>query len=382
MRRAHTIVRFHPFALLVRTGQWPGHSMFRLVAVIAATTVLWGLATLLSRRAHGERVERGARAAATGEAALGEGQLPLAVSALREAVVLEPDRPAYRLALARALVATGLDKEALPYVNDVLRHSPVDGEANLVLARILQRTGSTDEAEAAYYRAIFGRWAPDQLQSRQHARLELVQLYRATGQTERLRSAVQELSAAFPGDRGLQIQAAGYLLDIGSVDEAARILEDVVTRFADPGDALTRLAEAELRRGHHAAAYQAALRAVAHDRTDADARTIRDRAARVLSIDPSLPRLSAAERTRRIRRLLGEAQDRLAACDVPPDATPDALALSVERWLRRPQRDSDVGYALLAAMARRLRERCPAPPADDATGLVLIALTEDNDRGH
>lgn len=374
----------HPETLLqfVRDRWSPRPSLARLLAVSAATAMLWAMATLLARQAHDERLRRGQRAAAAGEASLASGQLSQAVVDLREAVVLEPDRQSYRLALARALVAEGRDKEALPYVNDVLRQSPVDGEASLVLARILRGTGSTAEAETAYYRAIFGRWAPEQLASRHQARLELIDLYETTGEIDRLRNALQELSAAFPGDRGLQTHAAERLLAIGSADEAVRVLRGVVTRFADPGDAWTRLANAELRRGNHAAAYQAALSAVARDGADRDARAVRDLTARVLSLDPSLPRLSASERYRRTRRLLGDAQARLAACPAAPGAAPDAVATAVDGWLRQSRRDGDVGYALLAATARQIRDRCPAPPADDATGVVLRGLTEDDRRAY
>ena len=148
-------------------------------------------------------------------------------------------------------------------MNDVLRQEPVHGEADLVLARILRDTGASTEAESAYYRAIFGRWAPAQLASRQQARLELVALYEQAGDTARLRAALLELSAAFPGDRGLQLHAAQELLASGFADEAVGVLQGVVSRFADPGDALARLADTELHRGNHVGAYEAALRAVA-----------------------------------------------------------------------------------------------------------------------
>ena len=349
--------------------------------MLLATTVLWGAATLLARAAHEQRIRRGERAAAAGEAALEAGRLSEAAIALREAVVLEPDHPAYRLALARTLVAQGLNTEALPYVNDVLRQSPVDGQANLVLARIQRATGSPADAETAYYRAIFGRWAPEQLASRQQSRLELIALYEQTGNTARLRTALLELSAAFPGDRGLQLLAARQLLAAGSADEAARVLQGVVSRFADPGDARTRLAEAELRRGNHAAAYQAALRAVDHDPRDRSARAIRDLAARVLSLDPSLPRLSIAERNRRTRRLLADATSRLDSCLGAAANTSDpSVTRSVDRWLRQPGADADVGYALLEAAARRIQDKCPAPPPDDATGLVLHGLIDEAHR--
>ncbi len=333
---------------------------------------------MLAGAAHDQRLQRGERAAAAGEAALAAGRAPQAVAQLREAVALEPDHPGYRLALAKALVAAGRNREALPYVNEVLRQTPVDGEASLVLARILRATGDTTDAEAAYYRAIFGRWAPDQLASRQQARLELVALYEATGATTSLRAALLELSAAFPGDQGLQRHAAQQLRASGFDEDAVRVLHGIIERFADPGDAVTMLAETELRRGNHAAAYEAALDAVARNPRNQAARALRDLAARVLSLDPSLPRLSAAERTRRTRRLLADVRDRLTACDPADDTTPDAsIERSIDRWLRQRRGDVDVGYALLEAAARQLRTRCPAPAADDATALVLGSLVRE-----
>ncbi|MCC6161729.1 MAG: tetratricopeptide repeat protein [Acidobacteria bacterium] len=347
----------------------------RLATVLVLVLLLWVAASVLTRTAHDQRTRRVARAAGAGERALADGHPEAAASALREAVGLEPDRADHRLALARALVAGGHDREALPYVNEVLRQAPVDGEANLVLARILRTTGANTEAESAYYKAIFGRWAPDRFAGRQQARLELVALYEETGDTARLRAALLELSAAFPGDRTLQMHAADRLLAIGSVDEAARVLRSAMERFADPGDAPARLAMAEVRRGNAAAAYDIARRALARDAQDAAARAARDLAASVLSIDPSLPRLSGAERTRRTRRLLAEASNRLESCDAAGTAGgPVTLPVAARRWLGQPRADADAGYALLEALARRLRERCPAPTDTDAIGLVLGRL--------
>ena len=149
-------------------------STLRVAVVGLVLLCLWGAASWLARTAHHQRLQRGARAAATGIADLESGRVAQAVASLREAVVLEPDHADYRLALARALVAQDRDREAEPYLLDVLRRDPVRGEANLVLARIRRDAGDETEAQSAYYRAVYGRWSTEQQEPRREARLELI----------------------------------------------------------------------------------------------------------------------------------------------------------------------------------------------------------------
>ena len=338
---------------------------------------LWIGAALLSRASHDQRVRRGQRAAAQAADALRAGRPAEAVRALRDAVAFEPDRAAYRLALAKALVASGQPAEAEPYVHEALRQQPVDGEANLVLARILRQAGSVEDAERAYYRAVYGRWDRDALSQRMAARLELVSLYRDAGQRHRLRAALLELSAAFPGDRTLQLQAGRELLAEGFADDAARQLRAVVERFAEPGEALGLLARAEFASGNYIEAYAAAGRAVRQDPRDTSSARLRSLAARVLTLDPDQPRLSTRERTRRAAVLLTEARERLRACPAGPPSTASSSPVPlVTAWLDDRSRDADVGRALLAAAATALAQRCPKVAEDDALGLVLRGLAE------
>jgi len=260
-----------------------------------------------------------------------------------------------------------------PYVSEALRQSPVDGESNLVLARLLVQQGDATEAESAYYRAIYGRWSPAAQPLRRQARLELVGLYRRTGQTARLRAALLELSNAFPGDRDLQLQAGRDLLDAGFPDDAARQLRIVDERFADPGRAPVLLARAEFARRRYVQAFAVAGRALHRLPGDAEATRVRTLAARVLALDPDQPRLSAARRAARVRGLLDDVRGRLSTCTPSASETSPVVA-TIDRWLARPGGDVEVGRSLLQAAADDWRTTCPVPAEDDAAGRVLNDL--------
>ncbi|BCS34968.1 hypothetical protein TBR22_A41940 [Luteitalea sp. TBR-22] len=348
----------------------------RAYAGLAAILVgLWLAAGALSGAAHQQRHRRSTQLGAEGSIALEQGRHGEAAYLLRQAVALEPDDPALRLTLGKALAGLDRPQEALPYVKDVLAADPVNGEANLVLARLLRRTGDDDGAEAAYYRAIYGRWRSGQQGLRVQPRLELVSLFRDAGRRERLRAALLELSGAFPGDRALQLQAGRELLEAGFADDAARLLRTLVERFADPGAGVSLLAEAEFARGHLIDAYAAAGRALARDPGDRAAARLHRLSARILSLDPDQPRISSSARRDRIRHLLIEARSRLVAC-APPSATAASPTIlpAVDRWVTRRSADVEVGRALLAAAASSVAQQCPAPAKDDAAGLLLQQL--------
>lgn len=351
----------------------------RLRAVLVALVViaLWAAASVLARTAHHERVERAALAMAAGTAAVGAGRGTEAVALLRDAVALDPLRPEYRLELGKALFVVGRLEEAEPYVYEVLRRTPVDGESNLVLARILARQGNQAEAESAYYRAIYGRWSTAAQPLRRQARLELIALYRSQGATARLRAALLELSNAFPGDRELQLQAGRDLLAAGFADDAARQLRLIDERFADPGRAPVLLARAEFARRHYVEAYEAAGRALVRLPADPEAAAIHALSARVLSLDPDQPRLSPARRAARVRALLTDVHRRLGACGEVDGPEAARLLATLTRWLARRGSDVEVGRSLLQAAATRWATTCPDASETDAAGRVLTDLATD-----
>ena len=193
---------------------------------------------------------------------------------------------------------------------------------------------------------------------------------------ERVRSEFIQLAEAFPGDLPLQLRVGRSLLAAGDVDDAARVFRRVTERFADPGSAFADLADAALARHEYIAAFEAATRALARNPADKASAERRTLAAAVLALDPTQPRLSAGERTKRLGRLLGAARERLVACDgaTPASADSDVMPM-LDRWLASSRgqqlEEADLGMALLGAASRRVAERCPPGTAPDAVDLVL-----------
>lgn len=351
---------------------------WRFATVASFIGILWIAASYLTALAHEQRVTRAQASAARAASAAAVGDRDEAVALLRAAVGLAPRQPEYRLSLAKALVAIGRPTEAEPYVQEVLRQQPVNGEANLVLARIYDQAGNRDEAERTYYQAIYGRWASAAQPLRMRARLELVEHYRRLGDRSHLRAALLELSSAFPGDRELQLQAGRDLLADGFVDDAARQLRVVTERFSKAGDANALLARAEFARRHYVDAYEAAGRALADDPSGAAMIEMRALTARILALDPDQPRLSSRERLSRLRVLLGDVRERLATCDGRADIA--SLRPLIDQWLKRQDTDGALGRTLLEAASRQLPATCLPSPHDSAVGRLLADLGSEAPR--
>jgi predicted Zn-dependent protease len=354
-----------------------GRPVLRAVAVAAVVVLLWSISTLLTGEYRSRKVARAARAAERGRVDLNERLPDAAVARLRDAVALDPGRIPYRLDLAQALLAIGQIGEATTYLHDVLREDPVNGDANLALARIYDAQGNVPEAETAFYRAIYGRWGPDAQDARVQARLELIAFLRRTADPDRVRAELLRLATAFPGDLALQVHAGRSLLEMGLPDEAAHVFETAGARFAEPGGAFAGLAEAEFRRGNYTAALAAARRALQVDPGDRDSAARRDLATTLLAMDPTQPRLSVRERTARIAALLARVRPLLDACQEagPIDDGDGDLRGLVDAWLGRTRgrqvAEVDAGFRLLETAARELTGRCRQDGGDQVLDLML-----------
>ena len=122
--------------------------------------IVMGIVTGVAARAYHDARHRGARAQfEQGEAAANAGRTAEALEHYRAALALDRDHAEYRRALAIALISLRRTAEAETHLEQLLEFDPVDGEANLLLARIAAGRGAFTETEAFYQRAIYGRWA-------------------------------------------------------------------------------------------------------------------------------------------------------------------------------------------------------------------------------
>ena len=81
----------------------------------------------------------------------------LAVQSGRSALVVAPDQPSVRLALARTLVDSGRNAEAIDELQRALARQPNNDEARRQLGRALAASGRLDEAVAEWRKAIGSR---------------------------------------------------------------------------------------------------------------------------------------------------------------------------------------------------------------------------------
>lgn len=352
-----------------------------MLGVVIFLGTLWTATALLTREYRIHKLYRAERAADSGRSALATGESASALAKFRQAVALDPSRPAYRLDLSRALAALGYLPEATSHLSDILRRDPVNGPANLAMARVHRAAGRLAEGETYYYRAIYGLWSADEQQTRVDTRLELIELLQQTANRDRVRAEFTQLATAFPGDLALQIRIGRSLLMLGFLDEAARVFRVAAGRFAEPGASLAGLAGAEFARGDYVAALDAAERALTLDASDAESIRWRDTAAEVLAMDPTRPRLSTRERARRLHVVIEQANEWLTSC---VDATAESenstdLQSQAEQFLKgvnRQQGDHyDVGLGLAEELARAVLTHCPNRANQaDAVALLLRKL--------
>ena len=352
--------------------------------LIAACVAMFVFTRDMSVRLDAAKAQDAATWYVEGQQLLLGAEFDEAVDAFRSATVAQVDNLDYSLGLAEALVAAERNDEARGLLLKLRAVTPETAAVNSYLARVEADGGAVDEAVRYYRSALQGIWPAGQEDARRMLRVELIRFQLKHGDREGALFEILILSANSPG--GLFGILVGQLfLDAGSAQEALESFEQVISDEPENGPALAGAGEALFELEDYARARRFLASAVDHDAASERVAERLEVATFVLSTDPTAPRLSTAERQRRLQVGLDRVIERLQAC-VESATEPAALMemLDEVNTMRTELRPGsvgrepdlpDIGLALIG------RAETAAAPCAEATALdQALVLIEQRRR--
>lgn len=309
------------------------------------------------------------------------GHLDDAVRALRRAVALRRDSTEYRLALADTLAQSGRADAAAVVLLGLRERRADDPLINLRLARLAGAGARTDDAVRYYQSALYGSWDVDATDARLDARREFVRYLLDQQQQGRALSELLILAANLPSDPDALVGLGDLFLRAGDPARALESFSRAATLTPHSEVARTGAGRAAFALGD----YRRAARLLANAPARTDAAEQGAIAGFVVRLDPLAPRLSLAERVRRVAALLERAMSRAARCEADKrrrelqaraEVTQRQLGTTVRRGAVEEVEDAlDVANALTSAAD----ESCAAEgPLDRA--ILLIASRHESEQ--
>jgi tetratricopeptide (TPR) repeat protein len=300
-----------------------GISPRNLAALFVVMTLLFAATEYLSRAYRSERGMRARRYFETGRALAAKGQPDEAIEQYRRALAIDRASRQYRLALALALVELGRVNEAQNHLNELLQADPTHGVANRMLARIAAQQGRTEAAITYYHRAIYGYWPERPDENRTEARFELVDLLGKTGaRKQAVAQLLQLLDAVAEKDLEAKSRIGRQFLEYGAPTQASEVFRDILRSERQNAAASAGYGEAEFQLGNYRAAQSALRRAIRANADDTSARSRLELVDQILTMDPTLRGLGAAEQHRRSREVLQSTVKAVEQCFASQDAQP------------------------------------------------------------
>lgn len=261
--------------------------------------------------AHARRVSDAAAWYTRGMQALDEGRMDEAIDALGRARALDRDRDVHHLSFATALARAGQHEASRQVLLALRAARPEQPDVNLGLAELAAARGDSESAVRHFQRALYGEWAPEALDARERVRVRLIEYQLANGMRDQAVAQLMLLAADLPLDATRQIEAARLFMAaaeparaLDHYTRALQVVPDDAVAIAGAGDAAFELGDFAAARGYYAR--------VPTDREDIAEK--RELVRLVLANDPLQPRLSNAERRRRLAVGRTRAQVLIAAC--------------------------------------------------------------------
>jgi tetratricopeptide (TPR) repeat protein len=345
----------------------------RLIILTTIATLAFVGTRALAQRAEHLAVEDAAAWYVRGRELLNESNAEAAAVAFRRATMKHRGEKRYVLALADALGRSGNLDPAARALLGLRELSPEDVEVNLALARLARAGGDSAEAIRYYQHAIYAPAAT--AASSRDLRFELVEFLLETNQLARADSEIIAASIDLPDDPSVRLALAGLFLRAANPARAAEQYELVLKQDPTQLAALEGAVESAFALGDYrrVAGYRlpdsASSDVVAHQLV----------AREVMARDPLAPRLSAAERRRRLLLNLTYIEGRWKSCyaaEDPPAAFPESL-VELRRSARRAAigRDTEAleaGLVIIDQLRQRLEQACgPTTPVDQALTIII-----------
>lgn len=321
-----------------------------------------------------------------------------AIESLREAVTNDRNDRQLAFALATTLAAAGKDEEARNALLRLRDATPEDPKINVQLARLSARQSDIPEATRYYHHSLYGVWTGANIESqRREVRLELIHLLMANGNRNQALAELLVMGSEAPRTAEAQLELAGLFNEL---NDGTRALDHYLAAAAiDPKnfDAQRGAGETAFRLGDYRAAarYLAQALGVAPKEDAPAVTTLLDVARKVESLDPLAPRISTAERLRRLSAALDRVAARLGSCiDAEKNGGAfgplsleklqgDARAMRTAVTMNSLRRDPELlraGADLVFALEETAAEWCGEPEGADRALLLAGRKHEGGER--
>lgn len=350
------------------------NTLLLVVTLVLVTTALFGIDFGLAGVERAESASSAARYYDEGRRSLSAGRAAEAIQDFQRAHALARDNRAYDVGLIEALIAARRYADAGTALNTLLGSDPNDGEANLLMARVMVANNDIAQAKAYYHRAIYGAWAGDSSARRLQVRMELVDLLAAHLDQKELLAELLPIQDETRSDAALSKRIAHLFLVAGSPGRAADAYKALIRTHPHTSDLYAGLGDAELETGSYQAAQAAFLNAFRRNPNDPAIRRRMELASAAANLDPTPRRLTSADKYRRSQRILQLASESLARCSAQAPAPPP----SEKPALHATNEDAENVLSEAARIWQQRQNACGAavPPEEEAVRLVMEKLRQ------
>jgi type IV pilus assembly protein PilF len=331
--------------------------------VFLAIAVLFVADTYLARMESSESALEATRLFNEGQAMIARGDNLNAIERIRDALSIQRTNRFYQQSLAETQLAAGRTADAEVTLRGLLESDPTDGQANLIMGRVLAKEGRFPEAVSYFHRAIYGQWRQDAPQNRLRARFELIDLLAQRDSKEDLLAELLPVQDQVPRDLKTRTRMGRLFLRAGSPTRAIDIFRGIVQEAPFDADGYADLGESEFTEGNYPAAERAFESALRLAPTNDAARKRLELCRELLALDPTLRGLNTAERLKRSRKLVELAGEQLSRCV--------AAGSFNQKAGRVTESNVDLAEEIWQARAKECKSQ---PAADDPLALVMARL--------